>query len=215
MKYTFVLLVAAAVAATATMPVDAQIIVDFQATCGGAVSGACTVGTTYAGVGLTFTPNTQQVCMGISNGDPGGWGLEGTNSAKFLCFNGGNPGYAMDLALATPTNSFKLDVSRSSGSSAGDSFTINALNGGTLLTTQTITLGPINSWTTVTLSASGINHVTWTSNGSGFHPYGVDNIVIASAPIAPIAPIPTQSPWTMGVVALLIATFGFFALRRR
>ena len=149
--------------------------------------------------------------MGLSEGDPENWGLEGTNSPKFLCFNGGNPGYTMDLALATPTTTFKLDVSRSNGSSDGDTFTINAFNGATLLTTQTVTLGPINSWTTVTLSASGINHVTWTSNGSDFHPYGVDNIVFAS--IAP--PIPTQSPWAMGVVALLIAAFGFLALRRR
>src|SRR5665213_3128003 len=200
MKYVLALLLTATAVAA---PVAAQTIVDFQATCGGAVSGACTVGATYAGIGLTFTPNTQAVCMGISNGDPGSWGLEGTNSAKFLCFNGSNPGYAMDLALATPTNSFKLDVSRSNGSSVGDTFTINALNGATLLTTQTVTLGPINSWTTVTLSVPGINHVTWTGNGAGSHPFGVDNLVIgASNGALTAAPIPTQSPWTLAAVAV-------------
>jgi len=211
MKYALALLLTATALAA---PVAAQTIVDFQATCGGAVSGACTVGTTYAGVGLTFTPNTQMVCMGISNGDPGGWGLEGTNSAKFLCFNGGNPGYTMDLALATPTNSFKLDVSRSDGSSAGDTFTVNALNGATLLTTQTVTLGPINSWTTVTLSAPGINHVTWTGNGAAFHPFGVDNLVIGVGPSA-AATIPTLSPWTLVAIAFLVVASGFFAQRRR
>jgi hypothetical protein len=210
MKYALALLLTAT---TVAAPVAAQTTVDFQATCGGAVSGACTVGTTYVGVGLTFTPNTQDVCMGNSNGDPGNWGLEGTNSAKFLCFNGGNPGYNMDLALTTPTDTFRLDVSRSNGSQAGDTFTISGLNGATLLTTQIVTLGPINSWTTVTLSAPGINHVTWTGNGAAFHPFGVDNIVTGAA--SGPASIPTQSPWTLAAVALMLAAFGFFALRRR
>jgi hypothetical protein len=86
-------------------------VIDFQATCGGAVVPPCTVGTTYSSLGVKFTPNTQDVCMGLSNGDPGNWGLEGTNSAKFLCFNGSNPGYNMDVTLTTPANSISLDVS--------------------------------------------------------------------------------------------------------
>jgi hypothetical protein len=213
MRFTLAIILIA-MAMTASAPVAAQaIVVDFQATCGGSTTPPCTVGNTYAGVGLTFTPNNQDVCMGISNGDPGNWGLQGTNSAKFLCFNGGNPGYNMDLTLAAPTNTFSLDVSRSNGSQPGDTFTLNVLNGGTLLGTQTVTLGNINSWTTITLQASGINHVTWTGNGAGFHPYGVDNLLIGIAPGAS-SPIPAASPWTLAALGLMVIAFGALALRR-
>ena len=191
-------------------------VIDFQATCGGSVvADPCPVGTTYSAVGVTFAPNTQDVCMGLSNGDPGNWGLEGTNSAKFLCFNGGNPGYSMDVTLATPANSVSLDVSRSNGSQAGDTFTVNALNGATLLSTQTVTLGPINTWTTITLTAAGINHLTWTGNGADFHPYGIENLVLTDgAIVAARTAVPTVSPWALLAIVALLALAAFATLRR-
>lgn len=136
------------------------------------------IGTAYDSLGITFTPNTQMVCWGLSNGDPGNWGLEGTNGPNFLCFN--DP-YTMELNFASPQSSVSFDVSRSNGSAAGDTFTINSFNGLVLLDTQTIFLGPINTWTTITINATGINRITWDGAGAGFHPYGIDNLIFGAA----------------------------------
>ncbi len=143
------------------------------------------IGTTYDTLGITFTPNTQKVCAGLSHGDPGNWALEGTNGPDFLCFNGGNPGYTMELNFTSSPSFVSLDVSRSGGSSAGDTFTINAYNGIVLLDTQTVILGPINTWTTVTINATGINRITWDGAGVGFHPYGIDNLIFPQAQAVP------------------------------
>jgi hypothetical protein len=84
------------------------------------------------------------------------------------------------------------------------------LNGATLLETQTVTLGPINTWTTIALAAPGINHVTWTGNGAAFHPYGVDNLVLISTPTV----VPMLSPWALAAIVALLAFAGLAMLRR-
>ena len=140
--------------------------------------GLSAVGNAYNGLGISFNPSSQNVYQGMSNGeDPGNWGLEGTNGPYFLSFNGGNPGYTMELTFTVPQSSISLDVSRSMGSSPGQTFTLNAFNGATLLHTKTVTLGDINSWSTVSITAPDFNRVTWDSAGTVFHPYGVDNLI--------------------------------------
>ena len=105
----------------------------------------------YSGLGVSFNPSNQQVCPGISNGDPGNWGLEGTNGPDFLCFNRNNPGYTMELTFTNPQSSISLDVSRSKGSPSGGTFALNVYDGATLLDTKTVTLGDVNTWSTEAL----------------------------------------------------------------
>ncbi len=140
----------------------------------------------WVDIGTTYdTPNTQKVCWGLSNGDPGNWALEGTNGSNFLCFNGNNPGYTMELNFTTPQSSVSFDVSRSGGSSAGDTFTVNAYNGAVLVDTQTVILGSVNTWTTITINAASFNRITWDGAGAGFHPYGIDNLIFLGTVAAP------------------------------
>jgi hypothetical protein len=149
-----------------------QTVLDFEL---GLCSG-CAIGSSYSGKGITFNPNTQAVVIG-----PSSWALYGTNGPAFLAFNGGNPGYTMTMTFSSPKTSVSMDVSRSAGSADGDTFTATAYNGATAVGTSTITFGPVNTWTTVTLTAANITSVTWAGAGAGFHPYGVDNIKLTSA----------------------------------
>lgn len=124
--------------------------------------------------GVTFGGTNSGTFSGLTAGDPGNWGLEGTNGTNFLGFNGIN-GYSEVVSFATSVNNFSVDVSRSNGSVDG-TLTFNAFNGSTLLGSSTYSLGPINSWTTVSLNYAAITSVSWTGTGSGFHPYAVDNM---------------------------------------
>ena len=133
--------------------------------------------TAFAGLGVGFDPGDQRVCAGVSNGDPGNWGLEGTNGPDFFCFNGNNPGYVMEMTTSRIWTLVYLDVSRSNGSQAGDAFTIRTFRGSTEGASKTVVMGDIDDWSPVLLEDSrGFDRVTWEGHGSGFHPFGVDNL---------------------------------------
>ncbi len=127
----------------------------------------------YSYLGVNFGPTNSGVWEGLSQGDPGNWGLEGTNGPQFLGFNGGN-GYNEQVTFDNPVNFVSLDFSRSNGSSDG-MITLSAFDGMTLLGSTSVVLGDINSWSTLTLSFPTITSIEWDGTGSGFHPYGVDN----------------------------------------
>jgi hypothetical protein len=84
-----------------------------------------TIGTTYNALGVTFTPSTQGVCGGNSMGDPGGWGLEGTNGPQFLCFNGINPGYTVTLDFVSPQSKVAFDHSSTPFAGVGGEVTVD------------------------------------------------------------------------------------------
>lgn len=141
----------------------------------------------YAALGIHFiTTDDGSTYGGISNGDPGNWDLEGTNGPAFLGFNGDS--YSLAATFDVGMNDIALDVSRSGGSTQGNTFTLNAFQGITLVETQTVVLGPINSWSTVSLSVGNIDRIEWFGTGVGFHPYGVDNLRFT--PAGPIIPAP-------------------------
>ncbi len=154
----------------AVIPLGAQaqdIVIDFEG-----ISGS--VGTTYSALGVLFNPDTTGVYPGLSHGDPGNWGLEGTNGPDFLGFNGP---YVMEVTLSLPYTTLAMDVARSNGSEDGDQLTVTIFDGATLLDTTTITFGVVNAWTTVTLTAAGgFDRVTWEGLGTAFHPFGVDDL---------------------------------------
>ena len=135
------------------------------------------ISTEYLAQGVTFVTDNGIVWGGLSNGDPGNWDLEGTNGPQFLGFNGGS--YAATANFAENATSVSLDASRSLGSQNGDSFTLQAYCGAALVDSDSFTFGAVNSWTTATVSALCIDSIVISGAGAGFHPFGVDNLVIA------------------------------------
>lgn len=135
----------------------------------------------YAAQGIHFGTGAAGVIAGLSNGDPGGWGVDGTVGPYFLGFNGP---YTESITIDNPVTSVSLDVSRTSGSAAADTFTLTAFAGATPVGTQTVTLTTLNVWQTVTISAGSptITSIQLDGAGSGFHPYGVDNLKFTAVP---------------------------------
>ena len=157
----------------------------------------------YAALGIHFvTTDDGSIMGGMSNGDPGNWDLEGTNGPAFLGFNGAS--YSAIANFDVAMGLVSLDVSRSAGSSSGDTFTLDAYSGNTLVGTQTVTLGPINTWSTLSISAAGFDSIQMSGAGLGFHPFGVDNLKFTPAIPAPGALL------LAGIGAALVAN-----LRRR
>lgn len=140
-------------------------------------------GAAYAAtlLGATFSATNAGTWGGIANGDPGSWSLLGTNGSQFLGFNGGF-GYNETVTFGSATNSVTVDFSRANGSSDG-TITLQAFNGSTLLGATSAILGPINTWSTLTVAFSGITSVSWSGTGTGFHPYGVDNFRFGGAAV--------------------------------
>jgi hypothetical protein len=139
------------------------------------------VTTQYSALGATFTDSHFAVVGGIYEGDPGNWDLDGTNGSHFLGFNG-NPSYTQMITWDEDVFDLSLDVSRSNGSQSGDTFTVTGLLDGLVVDSQMITLAAINTWSSITLVGT-FDEVQWGGAGTGFHPYGVDNIQFSAVPI--------------------------------
>jgi hypothetical protein len=158
----------------------------------------------YAALGVTFVGTDDgSTWGGNSNGNPGNWGLEGTNGAGFSGFNGNSN--TQTLTFAGPLSFFSLDASRSNGSQDG-TITLEAYNGATLVATTSANFGAINVWTTLSVAGT-FDRVVYTGTGTGFHPFGVDNLNWRAG-----NPVPEPATW-----ALMIAGFGMagMGLRRR
>jgi hypothetical protein len=134
----------------------------------------------YSSLGVTFvTTDDGSTVGGIANGDPGNWKLNGTNGPIFSGFNGDS--YSLKMLFNILATGFSLDVSRSQGSAAGDTFTLAGYRSGNLVDSKTVTLGDINSWTTVSLNGI-VDETRWSGQGINFHPFGVDNVRWSNIP---------------------------------
>lgn len=89
--------------------------------------------------------------------------------ALCLAYDGG-------LIFAADVIAFSIDVSRSNGSSSGQTFTIRYLDDGVLVDEETVVLQDINTWTTLVFGGPLCDRIEWEGSASGFSPYGVDNI---------------------------------------
>lgn len=129
----------------------------------------------YSSLGITFgATDDGSTWGGLDNSDPGNWGLLGTNGSTFSGFNGDS--YGLTTTFATDVSGFSLDVSRSNGSEPGQIFTLQGYNNSVLVDSVTVTLGEINSWTSVSL-AGVIDETRWIGDTRDtFNPYGVDNV---------------------------------------
>lgn len=166
----------------------------------------------YAHLGAHFvTTDDGSIWSGLSDGDPGGWDLEGTNGSAFLGFNGSS--YALTLWFDAAIPHFGLDVSRAAGSQAGNLFGVEGYRDGLLVETAAIALGAIDEWSSVELRES-VDEVVWYGVGESTrrHPFGVDNLhwggEAAMQPVAvdvrPGNPDNPLNPFARGIVPVAL-----------
>jgi len=169
--------------------------------------------TRYSYLGVTFnSPDDGGTIGGISNGDPGNWGLDGTNGPIFSGFNGSS--YSMTMLFTNDITGFSLDASRSSSSFSGAQLTLQGWKDGTLIESTTLGFLAINVWSTFSLSNT-VNEVRWQAfqafGGGGGPvtrtPFGVDNIQWTN-----VAPIP--EPSTMLLFGTGLAALGAWRNRK-
>lgn len=160
----------------------------------------------YAYLGVTFTSTDDgSTWGGLGNGDPGNWGLLGTNGSIFSGYNGESYGAGMLFGMAV--DGVALDASRSNGSAAGNTFTLEGYLNGLLVDSETITFGDINSWSTLMLTGT-IDELRWSGAGNGFHPYGIDNIRWDAASAVP-------EPGSLALAGLALGLLAAGARRRQ
>jgi hypothetical protein len=128
----------------------------------------------YAHMGVHFiTTDDGVIWSGISDGDPGGWALEGTNGSAFVGFNGLS--YEMSALLDEVVGRFRLDVTRGDGSELPTFFTLVGYQGGSWVDEVFVDLGTVavNEWVTVEL-IEPIDEVHM--YGEGDQPFAIDNL---------------------------------------
>jgi hypothetical protein len=163
------------------------------------------VGDQYAAQGVHFALTDFGVIAGLSNGDSGNWGLEGTNGPNSDGFNF-RTGYSMTLTFSTPVSGFSMDFARANSSLRTNVFTIEALSHTAGLESHTIPFGDVNQWQTVTLAEPNIYSLTFSSSSgpNGLTgAFGVDNLRFQT-PDAPPPPQDTPEPGTLALVAVTL-----------
>jgi len=178
----------------------------------------------YGSAGVTFGTDNSGIWSGLSQGDPGNWDLEGTNGGAFLGNNGASNGnsYVTSIFFSSMASDVSFDVSRSNGSSAGQTLTASAYSGLALLSTQMVLLGAINSWTSMVFGIGGISSLVISGSTAGFSPFGLDNLQFstnghpATDGIGDVTTNVTAIP-EPGTYAMMLAGLGLmgFVARRR
>jgi hypothetical protein len=135
---------------------------------------SATLSEEYAHLGVHFSSSDEgTIWDGVSEGDPGGWELEGSNGPSFAGFNGAS--FQLTASFDAPVPAFQLDVSAASGADPGGAFVLEGYRAGALVDRRTVTLGGLNQWMTVALTGD-VEEVRMIGDTSGFRPFGVDNL---------------------------------------
>jgi hypothetical protein len=155
----------------------------------------------YAHLGVHFRATDDgSVWSGLSSGDPGGWGLEGSAGTAFVGFNGSS--YALTAAFDVPVRNLEVDVARATGSMPGDSVVMRGYLGGVRVEEATIVLGDEGQWSTVALAAE-VDEVEWVGLGTyawwPMHPFGLDHVRWDGEPSDPVPPPPEPEPVALEV----------------
>ena len=166
----------------------------------GAISGP------YLGTGASFSAGNNGIPPGTSHGDPQNWQLTGTNGEQFLGFAAFGV-LSETVTFANAISSFSADFARAAGSSSGESLTMSAYDGATLLGSTSVVFGAINHWSSLSLNFANITSIRWSDAGSGFMSYGVDNINFTAA-------TPTPEPASLTLFGAGLAGLGWLRRRR-
>lgn len=176
----------------------------------------------YSPLGVTFGGGNSGIWNGLSAGDPGNWALEGSNGTAFLGNNGFNNGgsYVTSIHFETLMSGVSFDVSRSNGSNSGQSLTASAYNGTGLLSSQTIVLGAVNSWTSMAFGHGSISSLIITGSTTGFSPFGLDNLQFSNTLLSGLDIRETEvtaipEPETYALMLAGLGLLGSVAKRRR
>lgn len=197
---------AAALLAVCTNPASAAVLTFDDAYA--ALSDAGNPATFYSSDGVTISGDYFGVIGGLSNGDPGGWGLEGTNGSAFLGCNDGNS-CSPTFTFANPVNDVSLDIGLANHWSA--TFTVSGYLDGSLVSSDTFTISDPNNrggtWDTFSLNGNVDKVVVTDSFSSPGFAYGLDNVSFSPATAA----VPEPASW-----AMLLIGFGMVgAVTRR
>ena len=139
--------------------------------------------------GFTLLPGDAGVFPGLSNGDLGSWGLEGTAGSYFDGFNG-HPGDSTTVTFETPITIFSIDASRANGSQDMTYFSLKAYYRGSVVSSVGPTFfGSVNQWSTFSVSAAAIDSIQFSAIGMGGSPplrylgvFGIDNVRFTMVP---------------------------------
>ena len=102
------------------------------------------------GWGVLFSGGDGAVWSGSPDGDPGGWGLEGSNGPSFLGLDG--PTYSVDVGFDAIVQDFQLDVALAQGSGAFGVVVTGFLDG-VAVEQLTTAFAPAGEWRTLSLTA--------------------------------------------------------------
>lgn len=176
----------------------------------------------YASQGVSFGADNSGIWNGLSLGDPGNWALEGSNGSAFLGNNGiNNDGtYTTSIFFSTLASNISFDVSRSNGSAPGQGLTASAYSGTTLLSSQSVLLGAVNSWTSLVFGTGSISSMIITGSVAGFSPFGLDNLqfsntLVSGLDISRIEVTAIPEPGTYALMLAGLGLLGFVARRRK
>jgi hypothetical protein len=134
------------------------------------------VGEEYAHFGVHFSTDDGSIWDGASVGDPGGWGLEGTDGPTFLGFDGAS--YSLTASFDTPVLDFQLDVAAADSPLAGwgfDQFILVGSRDGFVVDSAHVVLGEVDEWATVTLLGE-VDEISWVGGGPPGMRFGVDRL---------------------------------------
>jgi hypothetical protein len=141
----------------------------------------------YAGLGVTFDTRNSGVWDGISNGDPGNWGVDGTNGPNFLGNNGLNNGdsWAMSIFFTTPAQAVRFDFARTNGSTIGVSWAYFYDESNALLGSGSLVFAGINRWGSLALFGPGIARLDLVGSGGQSSYYAIDNLTFVTPDAVP------------------------------
>ena len=160
----------------------------------------------YSAQGVVFGNDNSGTWGGTGQGDPGNWGVAGTNGTQFLGNNGVNGPYSTTISFASAQSLITFDASRTNGSSGGQTLTVDAYTGSTLVSASTVTLGAIDSWSNISISGAGITSLVLQGSVTGFSPYGIDNLSFSTSAV--------PEPATLSLMAAGLGLFGWSRKRR-
>jgi hypothetical protein len=129
----------------------------------------------YAELGVHFySLDDASVWSGLSEGDPGGWQVEGTNGTRFLGFDGSS--YSVVLTFDAPVQDFQFDLTRAAPHPfMAHQVVVAGLLGGEVVDEQIVYLGAVDAWMTLTV-AGGVDQVVIEGPGQPGTRFAVDNV---------------------------------------